>query len=307
MQKCSVCRGEVNPGASIRHECQHWSHTKCLTDLCGDNIDFDSCPACTGSVTRKEPVPDDGIDYVVDYRPKSAISGLFKRGVPQCVQLLNQKVPIENVIFEHDFGLQHLIRDGVVIDDFLNNGYTIDDLLKFEDIRGDNGQERAQQALLTLGLSSDHILMHSDHALPPQKLKETVGIGPKEICQFYGLYFDGPTLDSSHHKGWSADDVIQLGFSMDDLIQHAGMQDMEQYISLGPSPENEHTLGVTTEHIAFLERPLVEEQPIEEPYYEEKYIVEVPKPRVVLHRRIMNPVPIIKPEKPKKYRHGLKF
>jgi len=282
MKKCSICRKEATPGSSINHdECRHWSHTECLDSLLGDDIDFDYCPKCTGNVTSAEPTPEDGNDYIVNPILVDT-SGIG-------IELLNKKTPIEKIIAEHDLGLQHLIGQGVVIDDFLSNGYTMDDLLKFNDMKS-----RPQQALYTLGLTPDHILMYADTLLEPSKLKDTFGITPADICSLYGLSYNGDHLVSAHHDHWVAGEVVKIGLIMEDLMKYAGLSSLEQYLSLEPTPEDEENLKATHKHIQLLM-----------PRQEKSLPIPIPQKEREL-RRFTPPPKIVPTAETRKHRHGLK-
>lgn len=282
---CVVCRTYVDAGKGMRTECGHWTHTECLRSL-GSEVpkSYDECPQCLGFVDptavvlpENEPVTDDGVDYVMNPPTKSSLS-MLRGAASQVLSVLtrNKRVdtanpfsllaqgpyhmPVDCIIRDHNVGLQHMIKAGVTIDDFLSNGYALKDILLFKDIGG-RGEKRAQQALYALKMTADHLRDYGKSLLPVKELREKLGVTPRVICSMYGLQCPpgGYVLSTPASEDWSARDILDLGFNMDDLLDHAKMEYQEQYFALDPTTEDEIDLQVTPEHASRL-RSLEAEQ-----------------------------------------------
>ena len=260
--KCVICHTPATISTSMRTTCGHWTHTECRVSL-GLEIDYDKCPKCLDVLpshqTLSEPVTDDGIDYVLHPPSMSRLRQLRqvittlarKQPADSPFSLLSKgpyQMPIESIIRDHHLGLQHMLRAGVTIDDFIKYGYGIEELMKFQDISGERGMERAHQALYALKLTPEHLL-EAQLSLPV--LQEELQVTPAVICSRFGLSFPegGYILESAQSDNWTAKDVLALGFTMQDLIDHAGMQYIEQYIALEPTAEDERQLQATQTHI----------------------------------------------------------
>lgn len=293
---CVVCNDYVNAGKGLRTDCGHWTHSECWRSI-GKQKDFDNCPRCLGYVddtTLDEPVTDDGVDYVMNPPTKNTLS-MLRGAASQVLTVLSRKkrtdtanpffllsqgpyqMPIKSIIREHHIGLQHMIKAGVTIDDFLNNGYSIDDMLAFKDI-GERGSQRAHQALWALQMTADHMRDYGDSLLSVNTLKEKLGVTPSIICTVFGLEFPpgGHPLRSPFSEDWTARDVVTLGLTMDDLLNHAGMEYQEQYFDLDPTTEDEVALKVQPSHasrLRSLEATIIEEEhPLERNVYIPKHI-----------------------------------
>ena len=59
-------------------------------------------------------------------------------------------------------------------------------------------------------------------------------------------------MTSPFSEDWTARDVVALGFTMDDLLNHAGMEYQEQYFDLQPTTEDEVALKVQPSHASRL-------------------------------------------------------
>lgn len=304
--KCVICRKQATAGSSLRTDCGHWTHNQCLQEL-GAKKDYGQCARCRGLVDEavrkplREPVTNDGKDYVLHPPSASALKSLRSaatsvlqklRGVPSAksaFSLLSQgpyQMPVERIITDYELGLQHMIKQGVTIDDFLQHGYTLDDLMLFQDLSGERGQERARQALCALKMTADHLREYGDTVLPVERLREEYGVTPAIISSRFGLRFPegGFVLSSPASEDWTAVDVLNLGYSMQDLIEHAGMEYVEQYEELYPSEQDEKELNATLAHLdQLLTMEHEEETPIAEHDPEVGIASELPTPLYVLN------------------------
>jgi hypothetical protein len=258
---CSFCGEPAEEALSIRHrECGHLTHADCLDTSKKPN--YKKCGACTGenvslsaiaslspiSSSLQEPRTIDGIDYVLRpglkrnanalMRVAAYVPGLGSR-VAENVEnstnpefLLNNKVPVTTIMKRNKLGLDHFLRAGVTLEDFLKNGYTWKDLVQFEDISGRKGPKRALQALC-VGLQGNatHFRDYPD-AFPYAQVKAHTKCDTKDLEQYFGLTFppDGP-LECMGDQNWSARDCLALGLRMDDLCD-LGLMYVEQFQDL---------------------------------------------------------------------------
>jgi hypothetical protein len=126
----------------------------------------------------------------------------------------------EWIIKNKKVGLGHLFHAGVRLDDFLKNGYTLDDLCVFQDI-GHRGPQRGLLTLQRLGLNPDHLIEYNVQ-LPIGEMQERFQLTPAKICSRAmngGLGFhpaEGLRTPRSDH--WYLEDVLYLGFTFQDLV-----------------------------------------------------------------------------------------
>lgn len=287
---CPVCRKFADVALSIQHEaCGHRSHVDCLVEP----YDFDNCAACAAptehaaapssrsvAVARREPRTTDKINYILNPGCKQAAStlakvaawvpGLSTRFVETIANttnpefLLQHHVPIQEIMDDHDMGLDHFLKAGVTMDDFLINRYTWDDLLLFEDISGRRGASKLPLQAITIGLkaNANHFQAYAD-AFPYEKVRAHTGFQPYELGELFGLYFpeDGSPLQCEGNCDWRARECVEMGLTMDDLCV-LGLQYVDQYDALmaGLNPKDkaamQKKLGVKQEHLqALLEPP----------------------------------------------------
>jgi hypothetical protein len=271
MSFCSVCGEAAEPGLSITHrKCLHATHAACIVD---DAIDFKTCPRCLGQAVAgapREPRTTDGIDYVLNPGAPPQKPGIIGRllsvrqqpaAAPTPLQLLEQRVPLLDAIRVHGYGLDHMLRAGINIDHFIDNGYGLEDVAIYEDVSRKSAH-RAQQALtIGLGLTAAHVREHPDR-FPIERVRELFGnTSALETCSVLGLAFedDGP-LACFGDDQWTAADCVKLGLCAEDLLE-LGMTRIEQYEDLmGGLTERqqeraERALKVTPEHIKRLLPP----------------------------------------------------
>jgi hypothetical protein len=267
---CPVCSLEAEPSFSIiAGTCKHAFHVDCA----GPNIDYEYCPSCSnvsssGGITKLtsfivEPHTTDGIDYVFNPGTRTQES-VFKNGIASVVslvtrkgldkkvesplELLRKRIPIKTIMTKHGYGLDHMLKDGVLIDDFVSNGYKWEDISAFEYISKD-GPTRSKQTFTNgLGLTATHLKVYPQQ-LPIDKFRELTDISNGEFNTLLGLYFkeDGPLCCDGVDYAWTAKDCAKLGLTMSDLISF-GMVWMEQYQDL--------MTGLTEREIAKAEKDL---------------------------------------------------
>lgn len=279
MQRCSVCGEDASASDSYQHrECLHSTHTDCL-DLSKAN--YAHCTRCLGGDAAdapaqviSEPKPTDGVDYVLYPGERAAgpslvgsLLGKLRGGgaqggavAPSPLDLLANHVPVETLMSKHKVGMQHILKCGGDIMDFLGNGYTWSDLLKFEDV-GKRGPERAAQTLQALSTNASHFRVYRDQ-LPWAKIREHAQLENVDLGDRFGLAFppNGGPLQCLGDEDWNAATLAKLGVSMDDLFA-MGLGSIDQYQHLmrglndARAAQMEKTLGVTEEHILRLIPP----------------------------------------------------
>lgn len=275
MADCSVCGKRAQPGFSVTHfMCKHTSHTECNRD----NFDPRECPACLAAKAIGAKVGDvvtfggstveprllDGRDYVEEpgdpIAPSLIVRGLStiasritKSNVPvdpnfkSTRDVLNHRIPIKTIWAKHNYGLDHMLRDGILIDDFIRNRYKLSDLEQFHDI-SQEGPRRALRAFANgLALNASHLKDHPD-LLPFDHFKRLTNIETHQMGELLGLHFpeDG-SLQCDGDTNWTAVDCLNLGLCFDDL-KELGLQWREQYQDL--------MKGVPTSKIAQVEKDL---------------------------------------------------
>lgn len=244
---CQVCGKVAEPAYSLTFTgCPHTAHGDCCEEL----ESYSKCPVCAGKVDvahPPEPHTDDGIDYVLNPGTKSAPGVIAKvagyipfigkkqqpaSALPPTVEsLLKKRIDIPTIISTHNLGLDHALKEGVMIDDYLVNGYGLKDLAHYEYIYK-HGQRKALTTLTTgLGLCANH-LRDYPHLIPLQELQERTGLETSELCTVLGLEF--PEEASLHCFGdthWNAKDCVALGLKMDDLVDF-GLKYTQQWADL---------------------------------------------------------------------------
>lgn len=300
---CPLCKTEVKTGVfSIPLDCGHLVHSKCMDQ---DNLNFETCvEGCKGprAARKEEENGYQGRDYIESPMPQgmfSAIRDTFK-GNPllKLLQEGPEKMPIQSLIHDQNYGLHRMLHDGIHIEDFLTNGYTWNDLKVFRDC-----QTRLPKTLWALGCTAEHLRDHS-HALPVIEM----GITPRNIVEDLGFIWeddkDQPTVvDGNNSKPWSARQLADLGMDFNSLLG-ANLKYIEQYASLGSNDDDDARLGVTVETLyQLMDRPVKQPTVIR---VEQRHAIlveekeEVPKivdPRTVFsqHARTMySPVYVVK-------------
>jgi hypothetical protein len=296
---CSLC-GEKADSLGIWHrKCGCFTHTDCFYK---NDIDpnYKTCPQHLGQVSApevKEPMPTDGVDYVLfPGTPENGGGGgggivsniaslVLRKGAASAkshsgggIALLRQRVPIKNIMSKHKLGLQHLLKEGVHIVDFLDNGYTWEDIKCYEDMCS-KGRERSCKVLLALGVRATH-LKEDPVALPAKQMREDMGLISGDFCQVLGLTFpDTGSLRCDGDDNWNAKHCVDFGLSGQDLCDF-GLTYLQQYedlmygLSKGDAATAERDLGMTREIIAGLDDCNEEEPPFvtAEEEQEEEYL-----------------------------------
>ena len=281
MSNCSQCNLVAEESLSIRHRtCSHVTHVDCLTEP----INYKLCQNCVsggdgakggGTIGGQaappsftEPHTTDGHNYILYPGKKQAPSVLKSLGSLLSTSkapvenvktsqnpefLLNNRVPIEQLMKQNKLGLDHLLKAGITIDDFLKNQYDWNDLCKFEYVQ--KGGKRALQTLaIGLLMDANHVRDYGDQ-LPGKDICQHLKMEPAEFYRELGLEFqaNGP-LACAGDDNWTARDCVALGLSIDDLLE-LGLQYKEQYADLmvGLTPQQaavaEKKLQVKLEHL----------------------------------------------------------
>lgn len=295
-RNCSFCGEFADDDLSITHrQCGARTHADCLP--AGKPVNYKLCSICTGEAvalgdvasmdvtptSSKEPFPPDGVDYVLQPGQKQRqtgggawkmVAGLFSRVGSATTKtapatedvktsqdpefLIKNRVPVRDMLRFNKLGLQHLLKVGIEMTDFLSNGYTWNDLLLYEDV-GRKGATRAKQALMALRCTANHFRDYPD-ALPYKKVAEHAQLQPYDLGTCFGLGFpiDPPgALQCMGDENWTARDCVRLGLKMDDL-RDFGLVGLQQYedLMVGLSKPDaiaaERDLKVTSEHIGSL-------------------------------------------------------
>ncbi len=291
---CSICGKFADVALSVDHDvCGHRSHADCLG---GEDYNFDYCQLClngkdappgaaaSAAAVRMavhgtaEPRTTDGVNYILNPGRKQAPSTMLKVAawvpglatrVAETIEntrnpefLLRHRVPILDIMRNNHFGLEHFLKAGVTMQDFLTNCYTWDDLLLFEDISGRKGAKLPLKAI-TFGLqaNANHFRTYAD-AFPYQRVRAHTQFAPHELGELFGLFFpeDGAPLQCEGNMDWNARDCVELGLTMDDL-RAMGLEYAEQYdmlldgLTARDAREATQALGVTKEHLAELLPP----------------------------------------------------
>jgi len=219
--------------------------------------------------TVKEPHTTDGVDYtktpgtrapeglslvsrVVSLLPMTKQPVKDEKKKP--LQLLRERTAIKTIMKQYGYGLDHMLRDGIDITDFIENRYTCDDLSVFEDISKNGSRRSLQTFVLGLGVNANHLRDFQDQ-LPFSEFKSLTSITPNQLCTELGMSFteDGP-LQCDGDTDWNAKDCVRLGLKMEHLISF-GLDCVEQYKDLmrgltkTECAHAEKALGVTAEHI----------------------------------------------------------
>jgi hypothetical protein len=294
---CPVCRKTVKPGLhGFRLDCNCWVHTKCVDKK---NPDFSKCLACKGQIDRNtalvnpnEPAALDGRDYIHNPMPRSYLTQLYQRGftAKEPFTWLREKKRIDWMVHDRNYGLQMMIKSGVRLQDFLDNGYTWEDLKGFKDFSGSvNDKERARKALVALHCNAEHF---RDYEVQMGSCIKDLEITGRHLVEMYGIFFPKnknlSVVNGKNEKPWIAKELVKLGFKMIDLYG-ADIEYYEQYEGLQPTDEDEVAMGVTDEDVANL--PLLQPRKRREEVPQE--VVPVPTMEVIVRKYIDKNLPQI--------------
>lgn len=257
--ECACCGNSIEDTAVAyqHYQCRHWTHTVCA----GEDIDLKQCGNCNGTYELQDevdalnivgatkskkagpqPRPLDGIDYVKQpgVKSKSLIASIWGGGSKKEVDpvaLVQARTPVEDMLWKHKVGLQHLLKAGINIDDLISAGYNWSDLVKFEDIAC--GGKRAKETLaFGLRVNANHFI-DNPHALPFEEIKQHVGISTGDLKREFGVSCpeEGPLQCAN--QVWTARDCMALGLKAGDIIKGFGMRYIHQYQDM--MDENELT------------------------------------------------------------------
>jgi hypothetical protein len=85
-------------------------------------------------------------------------------------ELLKERMPVED-IFRYGYGLDHMLSEGVTIDDFVASRYKWGDLCAFEDVSNEGPRRALDTFVNGLKMTANHLKNHPD-LLPFDKFKE---------------------------------------------------------------------------------------------------------------------------------------
>jgi len=233
---CPTCSKTVEAGLyGMKLECNHWIHTKCLDKA---NPNFEKCGKCllsppSGTKLSLEADALDGRDYIAN--PVNSAGWMYKLIKKEPFIWLQDHKNLQWIMNEKGYGLQKLIQAGVSINDFLQNGYSWDDLKIYKGI-----QERPIKALKALKCNAEHFREYP--------IKGKIEMDGRALVEEFGLVFPpgGKPLTcvgGENKKPWIARELTELGFKIKDLYG-AGMEYVEQYAALYPTDEDEVLLEV---------------------------------------------------------------
>lgn len=254
--ECHLCHKSMKASDSLKmNECSHRIHFICLNKK---QPDFDNCRKCNGELkeqpqTITEECMLDGRDYVVNpldkrFEPPAVIGYIYdakkKREQKEPFCWLKDKKSIEWMDKEKKCGLQMMLKSGVIMDDFLNYGYSWNDLKKYPDFQN---KERGKLALKALHCNAEHF---RDFPQYFDQVRKDLSITPKNIVEEFNFVFPPNTINAAmvvngkNTTPWTASDLVKLGFKKDDLTA-SGLTYLEQYIALQPTNADETSMGIT--------------------------------------------------------------
>jgi hypothetical protein len=195
--------------------------------------------------------------------------------------LMQQGVPLEDMIRQKKWGLGHLYCDwGIRLEDFLKCGYSLDKLhAAYEDMR-----KRPVETLKTLGINAD-LLLDYDDLIPVDVLRERYGMTVEDIGD--SLRFDDKRgLSTPKTANWTLDNLIYLGYKWDDLITYLGLRNPDHWDDLQPTTDHLKQLGCTQQQVE--EHFGVSNLPEKPPKVSNKPVEQnIPQPPKVRRNRIL--------------------
>lgn len=266
---CILCNKEVEEALRIPfRECSHRIHADCFDAMPVNQQSYKKCGLCLGHI-EAQPVKKmaetvssrkmrlDGKDYIKNPGPRHTGSTLVKvasflPGLKQKYSenettsqnphfLLSVGKEILDIQAENGLDLPHFCRVGVTMRDFMEHGYTWEDLQHFDDIAA-QGKKRAQQAV-ALGLQATaNDFRDFPEALPLEEVTAHIGASAGDMCRLFGLHFpeagsevgdpiEGGYLECEGDRNWRATDCVQLGLKFSDL-RDFGLNYVHQYAQL---------------------------------------------------------------------------
>lgn len=330
---CSICTEAVSVDLSVRHRgCGHLTHLECLDPNvqatpklcagCDPSSSSSSSSSFVGGRLKRgtegasinEPHTTDGINYILNPGVKrgasklkavaSYIPGLASRVVEDVKTsqdpefLLANRVPLPTIMKVNKLGLDHFLKAGIQMEDFLKNGYTWKDLQVYEAISR-KGARTCLQAI-TSGLhATANLFRDYPDAFPFEEVKAQTKLQNSDLCELFGLTFpDDAPLECYGDQQWNALHCVNLGLTMDDLTDF-GLTSKQQYEELYATvpkkmiPSCQKKLQVEPSHLGALvdleaatevvEPERVSRQPVQKEvqpvFVREKIVHEIPKPR----------------------------
>jgi len=267
MSFCVKCGENVPEELKITFsQCAHHIHADCLSS--DPNKSWSKCGLCLGHYEpiivaekvgpkRGKPRLMDGVDWCIN--PGTRNTGSKLATVASYVPMYGKRFEetsenstnpffllklgkeIPDIMTENQLDLPHFCKVGVTMRDFLENGYSWEDLKHFKDISG-KGSKRTLQ-VIAKGLHTDaNDFRDYPEALPFKQVKAETKFKNGDICRLFGLTFpergshpgdpvEGGFLQCKGDKNWKAQDCIDLELKMGELSDF-GLNYVHQYIEL---------------------------------------------------------------------------
>ena len=186
----------------------------------------------TGSVMKKVASYIPGLSSKVAENVSNSTNPFF---------LLQYRKPVGAIMRENGLGLDHFLQVGVTMRDFLQHGYTWNDLKEYEDI-AQRGPHRCLQAISTGLKTTANDFRDYPDALPLEEVKAHTKFRNGDVCRLFGLTFpeggtkpgdplEGGYLECAGDRNWNAMDCVNMGLSFSDL-KDFGLAYVHQYLQM---------------------------------------------------------------------------
>lgn len=269
-EQCTVCDEMIEPSTQAWSEntCGvHYAHTACVREHQTEH----ACKECDPSSVKKieeptlEPVEGDLDEPCLEpVPPKIALPsyGIFsgiKRFTSKFARddvetsvnpffLVRSHYPVKLFSSKKKMMLHHLVNDhGISIGDFVESGYTFEELVGFPEIDAKGGLD----VLIGMGLNHENLYTHRKE-LPLKALRQKYGLTTKDVIDKMGYKFSTP-----EDGGWSAKYLIAAGFNIDQLMS-CGLKYKYEFDGLDLTMDQATQLGVKQSHLEKLKSKVVE-------------------------------------------------
>lgn len=272
-------------------QCSHRVHADCLLSDPEEQRSYKKCGLCMGhyaTLEKKVPASFTGEPRLLGNRdwvlsPGTRNTGSVVKKVAAYIPglssqenvsnsknpffLLQYRKPVGAMMSENGLGLDHFLEVGVTMRDFLQHGYTWNDLKAYEDI-AKRGAHRSLQAISTGLKTTANDFRDYPDALPLKEVKAHTNFRNGDLCRLFGLTFpesgskpgdplEGGYLECAGDRDWNALDCVAMGLSFSDL-KDFGMAYVHQYLQImsglseADADAADKALGATDEHIGSL-------------------------------------------------------
>lgn len=259
-------------------QCSHRVHADCLLSDPEEVRSYKKCGLCLGHYAPREVLPQSeprllgNRDWVLNpgrrntgsvvQKVASFIPGFGSKEDASTSKnpffLLQYRKPVGAMMRENGLGLDHFLEVGVTMRDFLQHGYTWQDLQAYEDI-GQKGAHRCLQAISSGLKTTANDFRDYPDALPYKEVREHTRFRNGDVCRLFGLTFPGEDgfLECAGDANWNAQDCVDLGLTFSDL-KDFGMAYTHQYLQMmmglseAEADAADKALGATDEQIASL-------------------------------------------------------